>query len=126
MDYKLEDALPDVYIEKRGKYFDLHWDSYEYEANLILVEKRDYIEGFMEGCYQFLSLDNEISDKTWSHVSGFVPNLSKSNAETLKTLIKNLLHDLVTIRYKHLKKQEDMPEPHKAHMKRLAILRQEA
>lgn len=119
MDYTLEDALPTIYIEKNDKRYDLHWDSYENEASKILNENQDYIEGFMEGCYQILSCDNEMPNQSWFYRSGFVPGLSKEVAEKLEVVIKNLLHSFVTTRYNHLKKQESLPEIHKQHMKRL-------
>lgn len=106
MDYTLEQALPTIYIEQNGTLYDLHWDSYEYEAINILHENRSYIEGFLDGCYKVLSIDHKLPTRVWGHSSGFVGRIPKHAAEILEQLIKDLLHNLVTERYKNLEKQE--------------------
>jgi hypothetical protein len=106
MDYTLEEALPVIYIEKNGNLYDLHWDSYECEASNILHENRDYIEGFLDGCYKVLSIEHKLPTRVWGHSTGFVAGITKHVAEILEQLIKDLLHNLVTERYKNLEKEE--------------------
>jgi hypothetical protein len=106
MDYSLADALPEVYYVKNGKYYDVHWDCHGVEADQVLNEYQSYIEGYLDGCYQILSIDHKLPDLTYGHRTGYVRGISKQAAIKLEAAIKELLYELVTERYKQLEKAE--------------------
>lgn len=105
MDYTLEEALPEVYIEPKKKGCNLHWDVNELEACNIIDENRDYIEGFLDGCYKVLSRDYELPTTVWGHRNGYVASIPEDVAKILLDVIKNLLHSLVEARYNNLLKK---------------------
>jgi hypothetical protein len=83
--------------------YDLVWFAdMQYEACLILDEQRDYIEGFLDGCYKLLALNYDIPTRIWGHCAGHVANVPKDVAYTLKPLLEELLQGLVTARYQNL------------------------
>jgi len=103
MEYTLEVCLPKVYLDKSGGQCNLHWDvDISYEACLIIDEQRDYIEGFLDGCYKLLSLNYALPTRVWGHSSGSVQGIDTDTAEALEHVIKELLHGLVRARYKNL------------------------
>lgn len=104
MTYTLEACLPSVYIEQKSERYKLHWDAdMTYEACLILDEQREYIEGFLDGCYKLLSVNYTLPSRVWGHCSGCVEDIPKEVAETLEQLIKDLLQGLVIARYENIK-----------------------
>jgi len=104
MDYTLEEALPQVYIEQCKSGCVLHWDVKEFEACDIIDENRDYIEGFLDGCYKLLSREYKLPTKVWGHRSGHVSGISEEAAKILLDVIEGLLHSLVEARYNNLLK----------------------
>lgn len=106
MDYTLEQALPKVYIEKKGKLYDLHWDAPGVEADHILDEHSVYIEGHIDGTVQTLiQLGHNLPDRAYGHRSGYVQGLEKETAELLSSVIETLLHTLVRNRYASLEQE---------------------
>jgi len=106
MDYSLEAALPKVYSEKNGKLYNVHWDSQGLEADQVLDEYQVYIEGYIDGAVQILSIDHTLPDRSYGHRTGYVPEVGKEAAIKLVEVIKRLLHQLVTERYEQLEKAE--------------------
>jgi len=106
IDYTLEDCLPTVFIEEMSGRFTLHWTSNtDFDACLVLDENRDYIEGFLDGCYKVFSINYTLPTRIWGHNSGSVADIPKEVAEALEILIKELLQGLVKARYKNLAKK---------------------
>lgn len=107
MEYTLEEALPKVYIEKKGKLFNLHWDAQDVDADRILDEHSVYIEGHIDGSVQTLiHLGHKLPDRAYGHRSGYVQGLEKETAEILRSVIETLLHTLVRNRYTSIEQQE--------------------
>lgn len=109
MDYTLEECLPTVFIEPNGEDYNLHWDTNtHFEACNIVDENRDYIEGFLDGCYKILSINYTLPTRVWGHCAGHVAAIPKEVAEELERLIRELLHGLVTERYRNLANKNDL------------------
>lgn len=107
MTYSLEACLPKAYVEAVEGQYNLHWDvDMSYEACLIVDEHRDYIEGFLDGCYKLLSSNHQLPTRVWGHSSGYVQNIPKEVAETLAQLIKELFHGLVKARFDNIKERQ--------------------
>jgi len=105
MKYTLEQCLPTVAIEKAGNNYNLYWQANShYDACLILDENREYIEGFLDGCYKVFSINYSLPSRMWGHNSGQVNDIPQEVAEELEILIRDLLQGLVTARYDNLKK----------------------
>jgi len=105
MNYTLEDCLPIVFIEENEGVYSLHWSSNsDFSTSDVLDENRDYIEGFLDGCYKVFSINYSLPSRVWGHNSGSVSNIPKEVAEELETLIKELLQGLVEARYNNLSK----------------------
>jgi len=106
IDYTLEDCLPTIFIEKSKKGYTLHWTSNnDFDACLVLDEQRDYIEGFLDGCYKVFSINYSLPTRIWGHNSGCVADIPKEVAQELESLIKELLQGLVKARYNNLAKK---------------------
>jgi len=106
IDYTLEDCLPTVFVEKMGEEYTLHWTANsDFDACLVLDDNRDYIEGFLDGCYKVFSINYTLPTRIWGHNSGCVAGIPKEVAEELEILIKELLQGLVKARYKNLAKK---------------------
>jgi len=109
MNYTLEDCLPTVFIEKTGEDYTLHWaGNNDFDASLVLEENRDYIEGFLDGCYKVFSINYNLPSQVWGHNVGSVAGIPKEVAQELETLIKELLQGLVKARYGNLAKKNDL------------------
>jgi len=105
MKYTLGDCLPKVFIEESEGFCSLHWSSNsDFDACDVLDEHRDYIEGFLDGCYKVFSINYKLPTRVWGHNSGSVSNIPKEVAEELETLIEELLQGLVEARYNNLSK----------------------
>lgn len=105
MKYTLEECLPTVAIEKANNSYNLYWQADgQFDACLVLDEQRDYIEGFLDGCYKVFSINYALPSRMWGHNSGQVNDIPQEVAEALATLIKDLLQGLVIARYENLQK----------------------
>jgi len=104
MKYTLDECLPTVAIEKAANNYNLYWQAdSQYDACLILDENREYIEGFLDGCYKVFSINYSLPSRMWGHNSGQVNDIPQEVAEELESLIRDLLQGLVTARYENLK-----------------------
>jgi len=109
MNYTLEECLPTVFIEKNGQSYTLHWASQnDFDASLVLEDNRDYIEGFLDGCYKVFSINYSLPSRVWGHNAGCVAGIPKEVAEELEILIKELLQGLVKARYANLAKKNGL------------------
>ena len=104
MNYTLEECLPTVAIEKAANNYNLYWEANgHFDACLVLDENRDYIEGFLDGCYKVFSVNYSLPSRVWGHNSGHVMGIPQEVAEELEVLIRDLLQGLVIARYENLK-----------------------
>ena len=107
MNYTLEEALPKVYIEKKGKLYDLHWDYQSVPADKILDTHKTHIEGYLHGCAEILiAAGYELPERSYGHTTGYVQGLPEEAAKQFEKAIRKLLHDLVIQRYHELEKYE--------------------
>jgi len=106
MKYTVDQCLPQVVIKQGDEHYELHWNTdFSYDACQIIDEQRDYIEGFLDGCYKLLCQNYSLPSRSWGHCAGHVVGISKDIAETLAVLIEELLHGFVRARYDNLVKK---------------------
>ena len=107
---KIESVLPIVEIKNGKNRYDLHWDYVEDESNYILLETEYeyHIRGYFQGYFDALS-DGKEKIACLTSSTGTIRNLSKENAEKLKTIISNKLHTIVKMRHKEITAYNNLP-----------------
>ncbi|USD23305.1 hypothetical protein MJO52_09255 [Microbulbifer variabilis] len=101
--------LPIIEILKDGKYYRLDWDDHNSEADRVLYEKKDSLEGYIEGYFDALE-NNKGRIVCLASNTGTIKKLTKENAEKLKSMLERILYPIVTARYKKIQYLENLPE----------------
>lgn len=102
-------SLPKIYVIKVGKQFKVGWDYQEAPESSILSRKDEYLSAFIDGALVGLN-SSGAQVGCASGRTGIVKKLDEETADRLATILKNLLHPLVTAEYKRLLRQAKLPE----------------
>jgi len=101
-------GLPKIYIEKIKNSDSLHWDYQSNEASNILFQRKEYLDGYIDGIISALA-NSEARILCVSGVKGTIHNLTNEAALKLEKLIAELLRPLVKREHGKIVKYDNLP-----------------
>lgn len=101
-------AVPIIEIIKKGAAWEVHWDYQEAPESSILLQRREYLRGYIDGTLDALGIhpDNVLCA---SGLTGTVKKLNEDQAVKLGDALNRVLIPIVTKEFTRLQNMAELP-----------------
>lgn len=103
MESSVIDHLPTIKTTKEGKTYTVDWDYKGTLLDMVLDDKEDYINGYLNGLYNLLNAIQKLPETyCYGHRTGRITGLTKEQADAFSQSLKLLYYPIIEERYNAL------------------------